>query len=379
MFGLSGLVLWSWVLTDPNFTLVKHADWTVFREVMVSIGYHDRILSSQIFVVLVAIITLSYVAIQVRPPRVTVGTVLFVGIVAGLLSYPALSHDLFNYIFDARIFTHYGENPYLHKALDFPADPMVRFMHWTHRTYPYGPTFLLLTLVPSFLGFGKFAFTFFLFKLTNVLLYFVATYCLHETNKRSALVFALSPLVIVEGLINSHNDFIALSFAIIGYYLVSKKNLVWGLTSLLFGGFVKYMTLPTVLLAFGIHHKREVNLLGRKVGLETLKNMIVGALVAVLVLYVVANGEIHPWYFLNLFVMIPFFPSIFVLLTPFFTGLLLGYYPYVLGGEWGQGGDVKFKNLIIYVSIAVTIVFLIICYIFKQFLGRKKTKIQKKK
>lgn len=374
-----GLVLWSWVLVDPNFTLVRHADWTIFREVMVNIGYHNRVLSSQFFVTFIAILTLSYAVILTKPPKRGVGIVLFIGLVAGILSYPALSHDLFNYIFDARILTHYGENPYLHKALDFPADPIVRFMHWTHRTYPYGPTFLLLTLIPSFLGFGKFAFTFFLFKLINVLLYFATTYCLYKINRRSALIFALSPLVIVEGLINSHNDFVALSFAIIGYYLLSKKNVVWGLASLLFGGLVKYMTLPTVLLAFGIHHKRDVNLLGRRLDLEILKNMIVGASVAILVFYVVANGEIHPWYFLNIFVMITFFPSIIVLLTPFFTGLLFSYYPYVLGGEWGQGGDVKFKNIIIYISIVVTIVFSIFYYLLNYFMRRLKTKVQNKK
>jgi len=66
-----------------------------------------------------------------------------------LFSYPFLSHDLFNYLFDAKIVTFYHQNPYILKALDFPSDPWLRFMHWTHRTYPYGPSFLFLTLVPS--------------------------------------------------------------------------------------------------------------------------------------------------------------------------------------------------------------------------------------
>jgi len=68
-----------------------------------------------------------------------------VNILIGLISYPAYSHDLFNYMFDAKIATFYQQNPYLYKALDFPTDPWLRFMHWTHRYYPYGPSFLLLS------------------------------------------------------------------------------------------------------------------------------------------------------------------------------------------------------------------------------------------
>ena len=58
-------------------------------------------------------------------------------------SYVAFSYDLFNYIFDAKIITFYHQNPYFHKALDYPGDPMLSFMRWTHRVYPYGPIWLV--------------------------------------------------------------------------------------------------------------------------------------------------------------------------------------------------------------------------------------------
>ena len=61
-------------------------------------------------------------------------------------SYNAFSYDLFNYIFDAKIVTFYQQNPYIHKALDYLGDPMLSFMHWTHRYYPYGPIWLALTI-----------------------------------------------------------------------------------------------------------------------------------------------------------------------------------------------------------------------------------------
>jgi len=62
---------------------------------------------------------------------------------------------IFNYILTQKIITHYQQNPYIHKALDFPGDPMLSFMHWTQRVYPYGPVWLGLTaaIIISWFGF----------------------------------------------------------------------------------------------------------------------------------------------------------------------------------------------------------------------------------
>ena len=61
--------------------------------------------------------------------------IIFVSALLLVFSYNAFSYDIFNYIFDAKIFTHYHQNPYLQKALDYPGDPMLSFMRWTHRVY----------------------------------------------------------------------------------------------------------------------------------------------------------------------------------------------------------------------------------------------------
>lgn len=341
-----GLSLWSWVLVDPNFTLIEHRDWAVFREWAVQIGYFDRPASSQFFVFAVCILMFTSFALVWKPPKNIMILAIVVGVIAGLLSYPALSHDLFNYIFDARILTHYGQNPYLHKALDFPTDPMLRFMHWTHRTYPYGPTYLLLSLIPSLLGMSMFSVTFFLFKLAHVVLYLLVVRALQKINHKAAAIFAFSPLVIVEGLINTHNDFVAVSIGILGINAILHKQKYLGSMLLIASGLVKYLTLPLIAIISN-HSTRSRLVRGKTIHLRDIGLVASVCGICTLLLYLVTYGELHPWYFLNLLVFLPYFDRIYIYLYPSIFGLLLSYYPYVLGGDWGQGGDVSFKNTII--------------------------------
>jgi hypothetical protein len=51
----------------------------------------------------------------------------------------------------------------------------------------------------------------------------------------------------------------------------------------------------------------------------------------------------------------------------FLTTSLLSYYPYVLGGEWGQGGDVQFKKNIQYVGLAITAIVSPIAILYQKF------------
>lgn len=364
--------VWSWVLIDPNFTLVTHADWTSFRALVISLGYFQRQLSASIYVSLILLLTAGSFLITKYYKGSVLPLLIVVGCIAGLLSYPALSHDLFNYIFDARILTHYHMNPYLHKALDFPADPMLRFMHWVHRTYPYGPTYLLASLVPSALGLGIFALTFLMFKAMHVVLFLIAGWMLSKLNRYAALIFITSPLVIVEGLINTHNDFVALSIAIIGIYLLHQKKNVSASFMFLFSGLIKYLSLPVLFLSAGETLQKTAK--KTRSPIRKLADIPPWYFVALgivgLLVYLVVHQEIQPWYFLNLFILLPFAPKLLEKCTLFFTGLLLSYYPYVLGGEWGQGGDVMVKRIIIFWALLLNITVLLVAGIYRKLVTR---------
>ncbi len=387
VFGIS---IWSWVLVDTNFTLVTHADWTRFRELAVSVGYFQRQWSANAYTLLILMLTLVSVSIVRWYKGPVVPLLVFVGLVCGILSYPALSHDLFNYIFDARIITHYHANPYLHSALDFPADPMLRFMHWVHRSYPYGPTYLLISLVPSILGMGVFSLTFLLFKTMHVVLFVISGYMLHKMDSRAGLIFISSPLIIVEGLINTHNDFVALALAIIGIYVLQKKRSILASIIFLISGLIKFISLPIMILSIrdifltqhkvvGVTHRAhstsachpEHDSGSRLFGGVQPWHIAFGG-IAILIVYLLTRQEIQPWYFLNFFIFLPFAPHLFEKFTIFFTGLLLSYYPYVVGGEWGQGGDVGVKRSIIVWGVILNGVVLASIWIRQKFQSHKR-------
>jgi hypothetical protein len=132
-----------------------------------------------------------------------------------LLSYNALSFDVFNYIFNARMVVKYQTNPHLSTALNFAHDPWMRFMHNVHTPAPYGYGWTAFSLLPYILGGGKFVLTwlsFRLFSLLSLLLlpivwrYLAASFKQIEFKPRLAAAVLLNPLIMIEIVSNSHND-----------------------------------------------------------------------------------------------------------------------------------------------------------------------------
>lgn len=348
------LAVYSYTLIDLNLTLFNHPWWNSFRSFIIQIGYFKRDLSVGIYLFLVvSLFLLQFLAVKAKLDAVKVA-VLIGGVC--LLSYPFLSHDFFNYIFDAKILTVYGKSPYLFKALDFPNDPYLRFMHWTHRTYPYGPTFLPITLIPSFLAFGKFILNFVFFKAMFVGFYLLMVFLMNRLNKQWALILAVNPLIIVEGLVSSHNDLISLSLAVVGvYYLFQKRDLMGRIFFLLSGG-IKYLTLPLVILS---KNKKLFNHLA-------FAGLIAGYG------YLTVRSEIQPWYFLTIFALLPFFESLIEKLNIFIAGLLFSYYPYIFLGGWDKPEKIIMKHNIIIVFAGLNLLYLIFFNLTKAINSSKK-------
>lgn len=340
---LALLALYSYTQIDLNLTLSKFGHWEVFRNTMVQIGYFHRPVSTAIFLILLAGL-LGMHRWLVRhhrtfPPM----KIALISVVLLLGAYPFLSHDLFNYMFDAKILTYYHQNPYLHRAMDFPDAPELLFMHWIHRTYPYGPTFLPITLIPSFLGFGKFIISYGLFKALFGLSYLLAVWSLNKLNRQWALFFATHPLVIVEGLMNSHNDLLAVALTLYGIMLVWNKRAFWGRGVLLLSGGIKYLTLPFVLVTKKPRIMVRVTLV----------------LTVLLLGYLTFRQEVQAWYYLVLFGFLPYGYRWLNELWIFFTGLLVSYYPYLLYGTWGEQINVDRKHLTIIVFAMINAVVLV--------------------
>ena len=357
--------IYSYWLIDPNITFFQSPYWVKFRDWAVYLGYYRRDISWIVYLTfLILLFVFHFVLLKKFKKYSAIRIAGFIALL-GCIAYPFLSHDLFNYLFDARILTHYGLNPYTHTALDFQKDLWTRFMHWTQRSYPYGPTFLPLTLIPSFLGWGKFSITFFLYKLMNGTLYFLAVYFLNKKNKKIALLFATHPLVIIEGIFNGHNDLIAVSFGLIGIYLLERKYNIWSRILFLFSAGIKYVTFPIVFI--GIlpvileRFIKEKSLLTIKQAGKRYELKLLFCMQIALVLYLCYRMEIQPWYFLSLFVFLPFFSGFIEKFNILFFGLLLSYYPFIRFGDW-TAKTVMLKREIVFIAVIVQGIYLLFYY-----------------
>jgi len=210
-------------------------------------------------------------------------------------------------------------------------------MHWTHRVYPYGPTFLPITLIPSFLSGGKFILSLLFFKMTFVSFYLGAVWATNKISKNIALVIATHPLIIIEGLITPHNDIIAMSLGLIGIYLLFNKKYIWSKILFIISGLIKYSTLPILIIS---KKNKWLNILA-----------FIGILIPLC--YLTFYSEIQPWYFLIIFIFLPVFPNLIKRIELFLMGLICSYYPYIMLGGWNSKDKVDMKHqIIIYFFIA---------------------------
>lgn len=244
---LLGLGIYSYSQIDLNLTLLQTSWFMNFQHQLIQLGYFNRPLSTAIFVILMLLFFAFFTYMVYRAERISKRTFIIgiVGIaVLGLFSYPAFSHDVFNYIFDARIAVFHHANPYASTALMFPADTWTRFMQWTHRTYPYGPAFLPISILFYAFGLNKFIWTLILFKSMFVGSFLGTAYLIYKlAGKKALAIFAFNPLVIYEMVVASHLDGMMLFFAILGYYLFVYKKRFSGVISWIISVGIKYATL----------------------------------------------------------------------------------------------------------------------------------------
>ena len=352
------LSIYSYALVDPNITFFNHPLWTSFRNVMVDFGYNQRQNSWWVYLSIIILLFIFNYIFVTKYKKLTFSPFKIAFIIGLILvfSYPFLSHDFFSYLFYTRILTLYHHNPYTYLAGDFYLDPWLRFTQWTGNNYPYGPVFLLISAIPSFLGFAKFAPTFFLFKIVIVAFYLIAIKLLEKLNRKWAIMFATNPLILVEGLINGHNDLIGISLSIVGIYFLLKKRKALSTAYFILSIGVKYLTLPFLFFLTKFKNYKLLTSL-----------LIIAGLV-----FLTTRTEIQPWYFIMLFGLIPFYEDLIFRFNIFFFGLLMSYYPYVRFGGWARvlywttSYKVMFKHNVIIVFFIINLVYLVIYLLSKK-------------
>ncbi len=269
LFSVLGLLIFSYTQVDLNLTLSSAQIYQAVQKQLLYFGYFQRPWSAGVLTLLLVVLFMVYsqvLGLVIREKLTTGQFYRFIGTSSLLIfAYSAFSHDIFNYMFDARIVTKYHLSPYFFKALDFPSDTWTRFMHWTHRYYPYGPVWLTLTLIPSYLGLGKFVLTLALFKLFflvgHVLNIYLIGKILGKTKPKAKIVgmvfYALNPLILIESLVSPHNEVWMLTGMLVAIYLLLREKRWWSILGLLLSGGIKFLSWILIPLWLTKHEHRK--------------------------------------------------------------------------------------------------------------------------
>ncbi len=351
------LFLYSFTQVDLSLTLSRISIYQQVEKLLQNIGFFQRPLSALIFSLIFLLLFIFYLTFLFLSKKNKIHLkhlkiVIFATFIILVFSYNAFSYDLFNYIFDAKIVTFYHQNPYLFKATDFANDPMLSFMRWTHRTFPYGPVWLMLTVPLSFLGMGYFLPTFFIFKILMGVSFLGSCYLVYKIseklfpeNKLTNLVFfAFNPLVITETLVSAHNDIPMIFLFLLSIYLFlqNKKVLAWTSNILSIG--VKFSTgvLFPIFIILEFYDKTK-----RKISWEKFFIASVFLSLATIV-FASIRTTFQPWYLVFPLSLCAFVSKKNYILIPFlllsFFGVLI-YFPYVLMTDYDPSYPMLIKNI----------------------------------
>lgn len=371
------LFLYSFTQVDLGLTLTKLSIWQVIQQFFQNIGYFQRPLSTAFFLLIVFFLFIFYFLFLYlsKKKQISKKELFFIIVIVSLilgLSYNAFSYDLFNYIFDAKILTHYGQNPYIHKALDYQQDPMLSFMHWTHRTYPYGPVWLALTTSLSFIGMQYFLTTAILFKFLMIFSFLGTVFFIGKILKKISpqnelfglVFFALNPLVLIESLVSAHNDIVMIFFSILAFYFLLSKNYYRSIIILLLSIGVKFASLfllPVFALVL-FFEKKKKEIPWEKVFYLSIGLMIVAVFTASL------RTNFQPWYLLYVLPFAVFVSRKYFILIPsiifsFFS--LLQYAPFLYQGDWNPPVPMILYWLTL-IPIILSVIFVVLWFAFAE-------------
>lgn len=256
--------IFSYALTAPNLILSSWEPYWNFQTWIWATFFNNRPLLSYAYLSLIIGLIIFYLLIIKTWPKKQKLSWWLPLLIASplLLSNNALSYDVFNYIFNAKMVIVYHANPHIKVALDFFYDNWTRFMHNTHTPAPYGYGWTVLSLFPYILGGGKFlptwiSFRFFSFVSLGLLSLILTRFTQLKSNKW-LLIVLINPLLLIEVVSNFHNDLWMIFPAMISLLLVTqtKKSkfqlgdkikpwlrIILSLFLLIFSAFIKLATL----------------------------------------------------------------------------------------------------------------------------------------
>lgn len=366
--SLVAYAIFSYSLTAPNLILSNWEPYWEFQTWMWRTFFNDRVLLSQTYLGVLMVIVGAYFwlvhSLTQATPKLKSWLVVGLMVAPLFLSNNALSYDVFNYIFNAKMVVVYQADPHVETATNYLDDDWTRFMHNRHTPAPYGYGWTVLSLVPYTLGLGKFLLTWLSFRAFSVLslgllalVYFVSQ---HRAPNSWAWVVLLNPLLLIEMISNSHNDLWMMVPALLGLHLLLPDS-VWFRKAP-----AKTIGLSLVLLAVSASIKLATIALlpvwlllvaSRWTPFSLTKPLTdnwayVASVLMFLPLLTLRSQQFHPWYLSWVLIWLPYFNFRHRVSTTWAVSLLVlsfsslaRYLPYFSAGNYD--GDVLWQQKMI--------------------------------
>lgn len=372
------LFLYSFTQIDLGLVLSRYPFFYQIEKAFQYIGYFNRPLSTGIYLFTLSALTILYsfallFAEKKKIDKKFIWKIIWIGIVLLTFSYSAFSYDIFNYIFDAKIITHYYANPYIHKALDYPGDPMLSFMHWTQRTYPYGPVWLFVTVPLSFIGLQIFLPTFFLFKMLAAASFVGSLFYIGKIFQKikpekeifGLIFFGLNPLVLIECLVSAHIDIVMMFVSLMAFYFLLQKKYITSYIFLILSIGIKFLTglLFPMFVWIQILQKQK-----KKINFEKILGVSLLFLLIGVIFETHQSGNFQTWYLLGPLSFGVFLSHKYYVLIPSIIISVLSmllYVPFLYLGNWNPPVPQILLNIML-ISYVLSLIGVGLCFFYRR-------------
>lgn len=240
---------------------------------------NEKILSFSIMAVIVITLTILYYFLLKYHKKIFENkrqTIFFIILIACVfaLMIPHSVKDIYSYIGCGWTTANYHENPYEMSAQEIEnkyntQDTMYENIAtvWKNETMIYGPLWTLICSALTALSFGNVTIALFLFKLFNLSMHLLSCFMIHKITKKKMLVllYALNPIILLEGLMDVHNEIFMITLILFAiYYTIRKKNLWLAVLFLALATAIKYFAI--LLLPFLVLYLLREKTIGKRIG-----------------------------------------------------------------------------------------------------------------
>ncbi|MDD3726343.1 MAG: hypothetical protein PHI44_04025 [Candidatus Ratteibacteria bacterium] len=161
---------------------------------------------------------------------------------------PGKHIDLFLYIFQGKMVYYYHANPYFVKPAVFVGDHLLHFVGWKDFTSAYGPVWHIVAAFlycigrdNIFLEIGVFKVFIIICHIVNVcLIYNILKIKKPEFKTIGTFLYAWNPLALIYSSCGNNNDFLMITFLLVGIYLYLKKEVFLPAVCFALSSFTKF-------------------------------------------------------------------------------------------------------------------------------------------